>query len=211
MMTDDESLRNPCDVTTFAGGLLSSEEHGWRSASVLGMLWWTSFHAQRILHLAEVIFGNKKALGRSHISVSICFMAWNSGDKLNSKRMNETGPRPGTGMTSPRHSTHQAVMDRLRQRFSQYRKHHYDCQSKYAQSLPAVQDLERQEASNLHKRALECRNRMMNMNGKASKQNDGEGKVEQQQQIPNGLEKSTNAIFQIREVCFLCCTKGFFV
>lgn len=103
--------------------------------------------------------------------------------------MNETGPRPGTGMTSPRHSTHQAVMDRLRQRFSQYRKHHYDCQSKYAQSLPAVQDLERQEASNLHKRALECRNRMMNMNGKASKQNDGEGKVEQQQQIPNGLEK----------------------
>ena len=78
------------------------------------------------------------------------------------------------------------------------------------QSLPAVQDLERQEASNLHKRALECRNRMMNMNGKASKQNDGEGKVEQQQQMPNGLEKSTNAIFQIREVCFLCCTKGLF-
>jgi len=102
-------------------------------------------------------------------------------------------------------------MDRLRQRFSQYRKHHYDCQNKYAQSLPAVQDLERQEASNLHKRALECRNRMMNMNGKASKQNDGEGKVEQQQQTPNGLEKSTNAIFQIREVCFLCCTKGFFL
>jgi len=121
--------------------------------------------------------------------------------------MNETGSRPGTGMTSPRHPTHQAVMDRLRQRFSQYRKHHYDCQNKYAQSLLAVQDLERQEASNLHKRALECRNRMMNMNGKASKQNDGEGKVEQQQQTPNGLEKSTNAIFQIREVCFLCCTK----
>lgn len=125
--------------------------------------------------------------------------------------MKETGSRPGTGMTSPRpYPSHQAVMDRLRQRFSQYRKHHIDCQSKYVQSLPAVQDLERQEASNLHKRALECRNRMMNMNGKASKQNDGEGKVEQQQQMPNGLEKSTNAIFQIREVCFLCCTKGLF-
>lgn len=115
--------------------------------------------------------------------------------------MNETGSRPG--MTSPRHPTHQAVMDRLRQRFSQYRKRHYDCQNKYAQSLPAVQDIERQEALNLHKRALDSRNRMMNMNGKASKQHDGEGKVEQQQQTPNGLEKPTNAIYQIREVCFL--------
>lgn len=118
--------------------------------------------------------------------------------------MNETGSRPSTGMTSPRHPTHQAVMDRLRQRFSGYRKHHYDCQNKYAQSLPAVQDIERQEALNLHKRALDSRSRMMmNVNGKASKQNDGDGKVEQQQQTPNVLEKSTNAIFQIREVCFL--------
>lgn len=117
--------------------------------------------------------------------------------------MNETGSRPSTGMTSPRHPSHQAVMDRLRQRFSQYRKHHYDCQNKYVQSLPAVQDIERQEALNLHKRALDSRNRMMNMNGKASKQNDGEGKVEQQQPTPNVLDKSTNAIFQIREVCFL--------
>ncbi|XP_078369166.1 uncharacterized protein LOC144653123 isoform X3 [Oculina patagonica] len=113
--------------------------------------------------------------------------------------MNETGSRPSTGMTSPRHPSHQAVMDRLRQRFSQYRKHHYDCQNKYVQSLPAVQDIERQEALNLHKRALDSRNRMMNMNGKASKQNDGEGKVEQQQPTPNVLDKSTNAIFQIRE------------
>lgn len=102
-------------------------------------------------------------------------------------------------MTSPRHPTHQAVMDRLRQRFSQYRKRHYDCQKQYAESLPAVQDMERQEALNLHKRALDSRNRMMNMNGKTSKQNDGEGKVEQQQ-TANGFEKSTNAIFQIREV-----------
>ena len=98
-------------------------------------------------------------------------------------------------MTSPRHPMHQAVMDRLRQRFSEYRKRHYDCQNKYAQYLSAVQDSERQEASNLLKRAQE-RNRMMNVKGKASKQNDGKGKVEQQQQTPNG-----------RKVCFLCCTK----
>lgn len=113
--------------------------------------------------------------------------------------MNETGSRSSAGMTSPRHASHQAVMDRLRQRFSQYRKRHYDCQKQYAESLPAVQDMERQEALNLHKRALDSRNRMMNMNGKTSKQNDGEGKVEQQQ-IANGFEKSTNAIYQIREV-----------
>lgn len=105
-------------------------------------------------------------------------------------------------MTSPRHPTHQAVMDRLRQRFSQYRKRHYDCQKQYAESLPAVQDMERQEALNLHKRALDSRNRMMNMNGKTSKQNDGEGKVEQQQ-TANGFEKSTNAIYQIREQILL--------
>ena len=113
--------------------------------------------------------------------------------------MNETGSRSSAAMTSPRHPTHQAVMDRLRQRFSQYRKRHYDCQKQYAESLPAVQDMERQEALNLHKRALDSRNRMMNMNGKTSKQNDGEGKVEQQQ-TANGFEKSTNAIYQIREV-----------
>lgn len=112
--------------------------------------------------------------------------------------MNETGSRSSAGMTSPRHASHQAVMDRLRQRFSQYRKRHYDCQKQYAESLPAVQDMERQEALNLHKRALDSRNRMMNMNGKTSKQNDGEGKVEQQQ-TANGFEKSTNAIYQIRE------------
>lgn len=126
---------------------------------------------------------------------------------MNVCRMNETGPRPSSGMTSPRHPSHQAVMDRLRQRFSQYRKRHNDCQKQYAQSLPAVQDIERQEALNLHKRALDSRNRMMNVNGKTSKQNDGEGKVEQQQQTANGLEKSTNAIYQIREVrfcLFLC-------
>ena len=117
--------------------------------------------------------------------------------------MNETGSR-ASGMTSRHPSqTHQAVMDRLRQRFSQYRKRHTDCQNKYAQSLPAVQDMERQEAINLHKRALDSRNRIMNVNGKASKQNDGEGKAESQQQLPNGLDKPTNAIMHIREVCFL--------
>lgn len=118
--------------------------------------------------------------------------------------MNETGPRTAGGMTS-RHpnQTHQAVMDRLRQRFSQYRKRHTDCQNKYEQSLPAVQDIERQEVMNLHKRAMDSRNRIMNVNGKATKPNDGEGKLEPQQQLPNGFEKSTNAILHIREVCFL--------
>ena len=116
--------------------------------------------------------------------------------------MNETGSR-ASGMTSPRHTSHQAVMDRLRQRFSGYRKHHSDCQTKYTQSLPAVHDIERQEAMNLHKRALDSRNRIMNVNGKAAKQNDVEGKVESQQQLPNGLDKPTNTILHIREVCFL--------
>lgn len=98
-------------------------------------------------------------------------------------------------------------MDRLRHRIGQYRKRHSDCQNKYAQSLPAVQDMERQEAMNLHKRALDSRSRIMNVNGKAAKQNDGEGKLEPQQQLANGYDKSTNAILHIREVCFLvlCC------
>lgn len=118
--------------------------------------------------------------------------------------MNETGSRIAGGMTS-RHpnQTRQAVMDRLRHRIGQYRKRHSDCQNKYAQSLPAVQDMERQEAMNLHKRALDSRSRIMNVNGKAAKQNDGEGKLEPQQQLANGYDKSTNAILHIREQILL--------
>lgn len=129
------------------------------------------------------------------------------GLSVNVKRTveSEAGSRNIGGMTS-RHSnqTHQAVMDRIRQRFSGYRKHHSECQNKYAHSLPALQDLERQEAINLHKRAIDSRNRIMNVNGKAAKQTDGEGKVEpQQQQLANGFDKSTNAILHIREQILL--------
>lgn len=114
--------------------------------------------------------------------------------------MNEAGSRTIGGMTS-RHSnqTHQDVIDRIRQRVSGYKKHHSECQKKYAHSLPKVHDLERQEAMNLRKRAVD-RNRIINVNGKATKQNDGEGKLDaQQQQITNGFDKSSNAILHIRE------------
>jgi len=117
-------------------------------------------------------------------------------------RMSETSSRTAAGMSSPRHSnqTHQAVMDRLRHRIGGYRKHHATCENKYAQSLSAVHDIEKQEGMTLYQRALDNRNRsIMNVNGKATKQNDGEGKVEPQQQLPNGLDKSTNAILHIRE------------
>ena len=116
--------------------------------------------------------------------------------------MNETGSR-ASGMTSPRHSTHQAVMDRLWQRFSKYRKHHRLCARKHTQFLAAVHDIETQEAMKLHKRALDSRNRLMKVNGKAAKENDIKGKVESQQQLPNGLDKSTNTILHICKVCFL--------
>lgn len=117
--------------------------------------------------------------------------------------MNEAGSRTIGGMTS-RHSnqTHQDVIDRIRQRVSGYRKRHSECQNKYAHSLPKLHDLERQEAMNLRKRAVD-RNRIINVNGKATKQNDGEGKLDpQQQQITNGFDKSSNAILHIREVRF---------
>lgn len=127
-------------------------------------------------------------------------------------RMSETSSRTAAGMSSPRHSnqTHQAVMDRLRHRIGGYRKHHATCENKYAQSLSAVHDIEKQEGMTLYQRALDNRNRsIMNVNGKATKQNDGEGKVEPQQQLPNGLDKSTNAILHIREVCFLVSSVAF--
>ena len=108
--------------------------------------------------------------------------------------MNDTGP--GAGMT-PRH---QAVMDKLRQRFGQYRKRHIDCQNKYAQSLPTRENMERQEAMSLHKRALDSRHRnLINMNVKG-RQNDVKGKAEQP---PNGLEKSTTAILQVKQQFYL--------
>ena len=115
--------------------------------------------------------------------------------------MNGTASR-ASGMPSPRHSNLQAV-ERLRQRLSKYRKHHSDCQTKYTQFLTAVRDIETQETMKLHKRALDSCNRLMNVNGKAAKENDVEGKVESQQQLPNGLDKSPNAILRIRQVCFL--------
>ena len=104
--------------------------------------------------------------------------------------MNERGSR-ASGMTSPRHSTHQAV-ERLRDRLRRYRKHHSGCQTKHTQFLTAVHDIEKQEAMNLHKRALDRCNRLMNVNRKPAE----EGKVQ-------SLDKSRNTILQIREVCFL--------
>ena len=116
--------------------------------------------------------------------------------------MNETGSR-ASGMTSRRHSTHQAAINRLRQRFSRYRKHDRHCARKHTQFLAAVRDIETQEAMKLHKRALDSCNRLMNVNGKAGKEKDVEGKVESQQQLPNGLDKSANTIRHILKVCFL--------
>ena len=106
-------------------------------------------------------------------------------------------------MTSRRHSTHQAAINRLRQRFSRYRKHDRHCARKHTQFLAAVRDIETQEAMKLHKRALDSCNRLMNVNGKAGKEKDVEGKVESQQQLPNGLDKSANTIRHILKVCFL--------
>ena len=101
-------------------------------------------------------------------------------------------------MTLPR----DRAVERLRSRLSTYRKHHRDCETKYTQFLTAVHDIETQEAMDLHKRALGSCNRLTNVNGKAAKENDVGGKVESQQQLPNGLDKSTNTIHSLK-VCFL--------
>lgn len=90
-------------------------------------------------------------------------------------------------------SRHQTVVDRLRIRFGQYRKHHNDVQSKYESSLPAQEEMERQQALLLQQRVLDRERKLLNVKGK---QQDGEIKPDQP---PNGLEiKSTTAILQVK-------------
>lgn len=89
-------------------------------------------------------------------------------------------------------SRHQAVVDRLRTRIGQYRKHHLDVQSKYESSLPAMEKKDRHQAMVLQQRVLVDRERKL-LKGK---QQDGEIKPEQP---PNGVDtKSTNAILQVK-------------
>lgn len=88
-------------------------------------------------------------------------------------------------ITTPRH---QAVVNRLRERIEQYRKHDQTCRAKYEVSLPLRQAQDHQDAVRLHQRALEGRTKMMH-NMKAKQQEPGT-KTSKQDQPPNGLEKS---------------------
>ena len=98
-------------------------------------------------------------------------------------------------ITTPRH---QAVVNRLRERISQYRKHNQVCQAKYEASLPLRQAHDRQDAVLLYQRALEGRNKLMH-NMKAKQQEPG-SKTCKQDQPPNGLEKSASTASAILQV-----------
>mgnify|MGYP001792533613 CR=1 FL=1 len=94
---------------------------------------------------------------------------------------------------------HQAVVNRLRERIGQYRRHHQTCLDKYERSLPLRQKQDRQDSFLLHQRAIES-GRTNRINNLKAKQQETGSKASRQDQPPNGLEKSASSASAILQV-----------